>query len=93
MTLNSIRGGFVTYTYIFNPSWKFSVTGGTSTLKEKNFQPSDTFKSSLYFASNVFYNPIETIRLGSEITGGSRTNLDGQKGRSVRISMMASFDF
>jgi hypothetical protein len=93
MTLNTIRGGFVTYTYIFNPSWKFSVTGGTSSLKEKDFQPSDTFKSSLYFASNVFYNPIETIRLGSEITGGSRTNLDKQKGRSVRISLMASFDF
>ena len=61
--------------------------------KGKDFEPSDTFKSSMYFASNVFYNPIETIRLGFEVTAGSRTNLDMQKGNSTRISLMASFDF
>jgi len=93
MTLKTVKGGFLTYTFIYNPSWRFSMTGGTSDIKGKDFESSDTFKSSLYFASNVFYNPIETIRLGFEVTGGSRTNLDLQKGRSTRISVMASFDF
>ena len=93
MTLKTIRGGFLTYTYMFNPSWRFSVTSGTSYIKGKDFESSDTFKSSMYFASNVFYNPIETIRLGFEVTAGSRTNLDMQKGNSTRISLMASFDF
>jgi hypothetical protein len=93
MTLKSIRGGFLTYTHIFSPAWRFSLTSGTSNISEKDFEPSDTFKSSRYFASNVFFNPIETIRLGLEVTGGSRTNLDLQNGNSTRISFMASFDF
>jgi hypothetical protein len=93
MTLKTIRGGFLTYTHMFNPSWRFSVTGGTSSIKEKDFEPHDTFKSSKYFASNIFFNPLETIRLGFEVTTGSRTNLDKQKGNSTRISVLASFDF
>jgi hypothetical protein len=93
MTLKTIRGGFLTYTCIFNPSWRFSITGGTSYIVAKDFEPSDTFKSSKYFASNVFYNPIETVRLGFEVTTGSRTNVDLQKGKSTRISLLASFDF
>jgi hypothetical protein len=93
MTLKSIKGGFLTYTYIFGPSWRFSLTGGTSDIRGKDFESPETFRSSRYFASNVFYNPIETIRLGFEITTGSRTNLDMQKGNSTRISVLASFDF
>jgi hypothetical protein len=93
MTLKAVRGGFVTYSCIFSPSWRFSLTGGTSNIKGKDFEPSDTFHSSMYFASNVFYNPIETIRLGFEVTSGSRTNLDMKKGESTRLSLMASFDF
>lgn len=93
MTLKTIRGGFLSYSCIFSPSWRFSLTGGTSNIVGKDFESSDTFRSSRYFAANVFYNPIETIRLGFELTSGSRTNLDLQKGKSTRISLMASFDF
>ena len=93
MTLKAIRGGFLTYTYLFNPSWRFSITGGTSNIQGKDFETHDTFKSSRYFASNVFFNPIETIRLGFEVTSGSRANLDNQKGNSTRLSLLASFDF
>ncbi len=83
----------MTYTYIFNPSWRCSLTSGTSNIKGKDFESADTFKSSRYFASNVFYNPIGTIRLGLEVTAGSRTNLDTQKGTSTRIAFLANFDF
>jgi hypothetical protein len=93
MTLKDIRGGFLTYTFVFNPSWKFSLTGGTSYMKGEDFEPDDTFRSSRYFAANIFYNPIETIKLGFEVTNGSRTNLNMQKGNSTRISLLASFDF
>ncbi|MDZ7635180.1 MAG: hypothetical protein U5L72_12445 [Bacteroidales bacterium] len=64
MRLKSIRGGFITYSYIFNPSWRFSITGGSSYIKGFDFESDDTFMSSKYFASSIFYNPIETIRLG-----------------------------
>jgi hypothetical protein len=93
MRLKSIRGGFVTYSFVYNPSWRFSLTAGTSTIKGYDFEADDTFMSSKYFAGNMFYNPIETIRMGIELTTGSRTNLDKQTGRSTRISLLASFDF
>ena len=93
MSLKAISGGFLTYTRIFNPSWRFSVTSGTSFIRGKDFESDDTFGSSWYFASNVFFNPIETIRLGFEVTTGSRTNLDMQKGNSTRIAFLANFDF
>jgi hypothetical protein len=66
---------------------------GSSYIKGMDFEPDDTFLSSMYLASNLFYNPIETIRLGFEVTTGSRRNQDKQVGRSARLSLLASFDF
>jgi hypothetical protein len=93
MTLKTISGGFISYTYVQNPSLRFSLTSGISNIRGKDFEAPDTFKSSMYLALNTFYNPIETIRLGLEVTTGSRTNLDDQKGHSTRVSFIANFDF
>jgi len=93
MTGKFIQGGFATFTHIFNPEWRYSVTGGVSFLDELDFESSDSFKSSKYFAANVFYYPIETINIGIELTTGGRTNLDKQTGRATRFSLLGSFSF
>ena len=93
MTRKFIQGGFTTFTHIFNPVWRFSATGGLSFLDGLDFESPDTFRSSQYFAANIFYYPIETINIGIELTTGSRTNLDSQKGRASRISLLGSFNF
>ena len=93
MTRKFIQGGFATYTHIFNPVWRFSLTGGLSYLKGLDFESPDTFKSSRYFAGNIFYYPIETINIGIELTTGARTNLDDQTGRATRVSLLGSFNF
>jgi len=93
MELKGISGGFINYSYRYNPLWIFSVIAGTSQVKNEAFESGDTFKSSQYFGANIFYNPIETISLGIETTYGSRQNLDNQKGDATRISMLAKFDF
>ena len=93
MVLKQVYGGFVNYSYKFNPYWVFSVIAGISYINGEEFEPADTFKSSNYFGSNIFYNPIETISLGIVVTNGSRKNLDGQHGEATRISMLAKFDF
>jgi len=93
MTKKFIKGGFATYTHIFSPVWRFSATGGLSFLDGLDFESSDTFRSSRYFAANFFYYPIETIDIGIELTTGSRTNLDNQTGRATRISLLGSFSF
>lgn len=93
MTRKFIQGGFLTYTHIFSPVWRFSATFGVSYLEVKEFEPAETFKSSRYLASNIFYYPIETINIGFEFTAGSRTNNDDQTGKATRISMIAGFSF
>lgn len=93
MTKKFIQGGFGTYTHIFNPVWRFSVTVGISYLKGKDFEPAEDFRSSQYLAANFFYYPIETINIGLEWTSGSRTNLNDQTGAATRISTIARFSF
>ncbi len=93
MVLKSISGGFVNYSFRYNPSMVFSVIGGISQVKCEDYEPGNTFKSSQYFGANVFYNPIETISLGVEATAGTRKNLNNQKGNATRISILAKFDF
>ena len=93
MVLKNISGGFVNYSYRYNPSLVFSVIGGISQIKCNDYEPGNTFKSSQYLGANIFYNPIETISLGFEATYGTRKNLDNQNGNATRISMLAKFDF
>jgi hypothetical protein len=93
MKLKGIQGGFISYTYVYNSLWIWSLTAGLSSLDTEDFEPENSFKSSQYFAANVFYTPIETIRVGLEVTSGTRTNLDKQKGHATRISAIARFDF
>jgi hypothetical protein len=93
MVLKRIQGGFINYSFRYNPSWIFSAIAGTSYMKGEQFETGNTFKSSQYYGTNLFYNPIETISLGLEVTTGSRKNLDNQKGNATRISMLAKFDF
>jgi hypothetical protein len=93
MVLKGIYGGFINYSYWYSPKLVFSVITGASKLSSEEFEPGDTFESSMYYGANIFYNPIETISLGLEVSGGTRKNTDNQKGDATRISMLAKFDF
>jgi hypothetical protein len=93
MILKGINGGFINYSYRYNPLWIISVIAGISHIEDEEFESGDTFKTSQYYGANIFYNPIETISLGFETTVGTRKNFDSQKGSATRISMLAKFDF
>lgn len=93
MMLKDIRGGFINYSYKYNEAMLFSVIFGQSQIKVHDFEPDDAFQSSTYFGANAFYNPIQTISLGLEVTYGTRQNANLQKGDAARISAMAKFDF
>ena len=78
MRLKPIQGGFVSYSFNFLPLMRFSATAGLSELFNFDFEPDDAFSKSRYLAVNVFYQPIETIVLGLELTNGTRVNKDKQ---------------
>ncbi len=93
MVLKDIGGGFINYSYRPLSNMVFSVIGGISYIECQEFEPGNSFMSSQYLGANVFYNPIETISLGAEITAGTRKNFDNQVGNATRISLLAKFDF
>ena len=93
MVLKMIYGGYVNLNHKFNNKMTLSFTGGLSFMKNFEFEPDDSFSSSQYLAVTYFYNPIETISLGLEVTTGTRINEDSQKGNATRISMIGMFSF
>ena len=93
MVLKAISGGFINYSFRYNPALVVSVISGISQIESEEFEQGDTFKSSNYYGANILYNPIQTIGLGIEATTGSRKNIDNQKGNATRISILAKFDF
>lgn len=93
MMLKDIHGGFINYSFRPVSNVVFSAIGGVSYIECFDFESGDSFKSSQYYGANAFYNPIETISIGIEITTGTRKNFDNQVGNATRISMMAKFDF
>lgn len=93
MELVSINGGFITYSRLFTETVWASITFGLSDLIPKEFQDPTDFKNSSYAAINVFYDPISTIRLGAEVTYGTRTNINNEQGHNTRISTIFQFSF
>jgi hypothetical protein len=93
MLLKTIQGGYFTYNYKIRQNMTVSATAGISYIDYYDFEPLDSFWSSRYLALTYFYEPIETISLGAEITSGSRINIDKQTGNATRISVLGSFSF
>ena len=93
MELLTVDGGFITYSHYFTQTIWASLTYGLSNLRAKPFQDPTDFDHSSYFAVNVFYDPIQTIRVGGEITYGTRTNVNSEQGQNTRISAIFQFSF
>jgi len=93
MELKTLSGGFINYAFKPFSNLVFSAIAGISRVECKEFEPGSAFMSSQYYGVNTFYNPIETISLGLEVTYGTRKNVDNQIGDATRISMLAKFDF
>jgi hypothetical protein len=93
MELKFIKGGYLAYNYHLWANMTVSATVGVSYINHYDFEPLDSFWSSRYLALTYFYNPIETISLGFEVTTGTRTNIDKQTGDATRISVLGCFSF
>ncbi len=86
-------GGFVAYERFWNEKWSSALLGGYISMVNSSYQPLDAYKSSLYGSVNAFWQPIEMLRLGSELTFGNRKNKDGEIGNAIRFQLAAIFYF
>jgi hypothetical protein len=86
-------GGFVAYEHFWNNKWSSALITGYIKMKTHSQQPLDAYRSSLYGSINSFYEPIESLQFGAEITTGNRMNKDGSLGTASRIQFTAVFSF
>ena len=86
-------GGFVAFEHFWNEKWSSTVVSGYIAIVNHSNQPDDAYKSSVYGSVNTFWEPIETLRLGAEVTMGNRINKDGQIGTATRAQFAAIFFF
>jgi len=86
-------GGFVAFEHFWTDKWSTAFVGGYIGMVNFSYQPMDAYKSSVYGSANVFWQPIEMLRVGSEATFGNRKNKDGEIGTATRIQFAAIFFF
>ena len=84
-------GSYLSFEYFWRRNWSFSAITGMVYLWYPRSQPDDSFRSSYYGSVNAFWEPIEILRVGSELTVGKRTNYDRQSGTATRFQFAAIF--
>lgn len=86
-------GSYLSFEYFWRHNWSFSTIAGMVNLWYPRSQPGDSFRSSYYGSANVFWEPIEILRVGTELTVGQRINHDRQSGTATRMQFAAIFYF
>jgi hypothetical protein len=86
-------GSYLSFEYFWRRNWSFSPITGMVYLWYPRTEPDDSFKSSYYGSLNAFWEPIEILRVGTELTVGQRNNHDRQSGTATRLQFAAIFYF
>jgi hypothetical protein len=86
-------GSYLSFEYFWKRNWSFSAIAGMVYLWYPREQPDDSFRSSYYASANAFWEPIEILRVGMELTAGRRTNHDRKTGTAIRTQFAAVFFF
>ena len=86
-------GSYLAFEYFWKRNWSFSAIAGMVYLWYPREQPDDSFRSSYYGSVNAFWEPIEILRVGMELTVGQRTNHNRESGTATRFQFAAIFFF
>ncbi len=86
-------GSYLAYEYFWRSKWSFSAITGMVYLWYPRDQPDDAFRSSYYGSVNSFWEPIDILRVGVELSVGNRRNQDRQSGTASRLQFAAIFFF
>ena len=86
-------GSYLAFEYFWKHNWSFSAITGAVLLWYPRDQPDDSFRSSYYGSMNAFWEPIDILRVGIEVTLGRRTNHDRQSGTASRLQFASIFYF
>jgi len=86
-------GGFVSFAHRWKGNLSSNFTIGFINVRNKDFQPDDTFSFSGYGSINLFWQATAGSRMGVEYSYGRRQNKDGTSGNANRIAFILYYDF
>jgi hypothetical protein len=84
---------FIAWSRIWPKNISSSLSTGVSAITNRGFQAGDEFSHSYATLINVFWQPVGGARLGIEYANGNRWNVNGEKGRANRWSILMYYDF
>ncbi len=80
----------------WTPTLSTTIGGGYISMDSKRFQPGGSFEHGYKALVNLFYRPggyLNGLTLASELEFAGQTTLDGSRGDTTRISVLAYYDF
>jgi hypothetical protein len=86
-------GGFLSYGWNWTDNISTNVSAGYADLSNKEYQPDNTYKNSMSFSLDSFWNIVDGARLGLEYVYGQRWDKDGTTGNASRIWALFYYDF
>lgn len=86
-------GGFVSFAHHWKENLSSNFTIGLINVRNKDFQPDETFSFSGYGSINLFWEATVGSRVGVEYSYGRRKNKDGASGDANRIAFIIYYDF
>jgi hypothetical protein len=78
-------------THAWDERWQTNVTYSEGDVNNTLLQPADSINRMQYLATNLIWQPTESLFIGSELLWGLRVNNDGAEQDASRI--MVSFGF
>jgi len=82
---------YVGLTHAWDERWQTNVTYSEGDVNNTLLQPADSINRMQYLATNLIWQPTESLFIGSELLWGLRVNNDGAEQDASRI--MVSFGF
>jgi len=90
--LNSF-GGFIGYTHFWKPQYSTNLIYSFAALEKTALLSPTDFRWSNYALANLFYQPNEHLKFGTEIVWGNLYTQDLSTGNAFRLQFLAQLNF
>ena len=88
-----VYGGYFAFEHIWGKKFFSTIILGQTSLGSIDGLPPNFYSYSFYGSINTFFNLLENLQLGGELTIGNRVNKDLKTGFAERFQFMAKFTF
>ncbi|MCM1067858.1 MAG: porin [Muribaculaceae bacterium] len=79
--------------HYFTDNVMMSAAYSQTRLFDSSALQPDTYRNARYLAANIYYRPLDDLRLGLEYLYGSREDINGLSGHANRLQAMVQYSF